>query len=216
MSSRRGEVVALATGAELRRTGAGETAVVCVNGGQAAEVAGTWSASLEWLVRRLARRFPALVFAEVRYRVKSWRRLDECIDDARAAVQAVAAERTLLVGFSMGGAVAISAGDEPSVERVLGLAPWIPDRLSLQPLRGKRLDVIHGSLDRWLPGVPGVSPASSRRGFERARALGVAGSYDLIAGAVHGIAFRAHWGQPLPLPRAGAWERRVAAQLSDF
>ena len=216
MSSRPGEVVALATGAELRLTGAGETAVVCVNGGQAAEVAGTWSASLEWLVRRLARRFPALVFAEGRYRVKSWRRLDECIDDARAAVQAVAAERTLLVGFSMGGAVAISAGNEPSVERVLGLAPWIPDRLSLQPLRGKRLDVIHGSLDRWLPGVPGVSPASSRRGFERARALGVAGSYDLIAGGVHGIALRAHRGQPLPLPRARAWERRVAAQLSAF
>ena len=129
-------------------------------------------------------------------------------------MQAVGAERTLLLGFSMGGAVAISAADEPSVERVLGLAPWIPDRLSLEPLRGKRLDVLHGSLDRWLPGIPGVSPASSRRGFERARALGVAGSYELIPGALHGIALRAHWGRPMPLPRASAWERRVAAQLA--
>jgi pimeloyl-ACP methyl ester carboxylesterase len=208
--------VALRTGAELRLTGEGGTAVVCVNGGQAAEVEGTWSASLEWLVHRLAPRFRQFVFAEVRYRIKSWRRLDRCVDDARAAVAEVGAERTILLGFSMGGAVAISAADEPSVERVVGLAPWIPDRLSLAPLRGKRLDVLHGSLDRWLPGIPGVSPASSRRGFERARSLGVAGRYELIPGALHGIALRAHWGRPVPLPRAAAWERRIAAQLSAF
>jgi pimeloyl-ACP methyl ester carboxylesterase len=209
-----GRVVRLPTGAEMRLTGEGAAGVVCVNGGQAAEVEGTWSASLEWLVRRLAPKFPEFAFAEVRYRVKSWRHLDACVDDARAAVRAVGAERTLLLGFSMGGAVSISAADEPSVERVLGLAPWIPDRLSLEPLQGKRLDVLHGSLDRWLPGIPGVSPASSRHGFERARALGVAGRYELIPGALHGIALRAHWGGPVPLPRAGAWERRVAAQLA--
>jgi dienelactone hydrolase len=210
---RPGATIALPTGAELRLTGEGPTAVVCVNGGQAAEVAGTWSASLEWLVHRLAPRFRGrLAFAEVRYRVKSWRRLDSCIEDARAAVDAVGAERTVLLGFSMGGAVAISAAGAPSVERVLGLAPWIPDRLSLEPLRGKRLDVLHGALDRWLPGIPGVSPDSSRRGFERARALGVAGTYELIPGALHAIALRAR-GRPVPLPRAAAWERGVAAQL---
>jgi dienelactone hydrolase len=214
MANVAGEVARLPTGAELRLRGNGPTAVVCVNGGQAGEVEGTWSASLEWLVRRLAPRFRDLLFAEVRYRVKSWRRLDACVEDARAAVQAAGAERTLLLGFSMGGAVAISAADEPSVERVLGLAPWIPDRLPLEPLRGKRLDVLHGSLDRWLPGIPGVSPASSRRGFERARAFGVPGRYELIPGALHGIALRAHWGRPVPLPRAAAWERRVAAQLA--
>ena len=207
------EIARLPTGAELRLSGSGRTAVVCVNGGQAGEVEGTWSASLEWLVRRLAPRFRDLLFAEVRYRVKSWRRLEACVEDARAAVQAAGAQRTLLLGFSMGGAVAISAADEPSVERVLGLAPWIPDRLPLEPLRGRRLDVLHGSLDRWLPGIPGVSPASSRRGFERARAFGVAGRYELIPGALHGNALRAHWGRPVPLPRAAAWERRVAAQL---
>ena len=211
-----GEPVVLRTGAELRLTGAGTTAVVCVNGGQANEVEGTWSASLEWLVGRLAPRFPELVFGEVRYRVKSWRRLDSCIADTRAAVAEVGAARTVLLGFSMGGAVAISAANEPSVERVLGLAPWIPDRLSLEPLRGKRLDVLHGSLDRWFPGIPGVSPDSSRHGFERARALGVAGRYELIPGALHGIALRAHWGRPVPLPRAAAWERGVAAQLETL
>src|SRR6476619_2398190 len=149
--------VRLATGAELRVTGSvGERAVVCVNGGQQREVEGTWSASVEWLVRQLTPRLPELAFAEVRYRVKSWRRLESCVEDARAAIRAAGAHRTLLLGFSMGGAVAISAADEPSVEQVLGLAPWIPDRLAPDPLRGRRLDVLHGSLDSWLPGIPGV------------------------------------------------------------
>ena len=50
-------------------------------------------------------------------------------------------------------------GRPPRVVGVLGLAPWLPDELDLAPLRGRRLDVLHGALDRWLPGIPGVSPA---------------------------------------------------------
>jgi pimeloyl-ACP methyl ester carboxylesterase len=208
----------LRSGAELRVTGPrhAAAAVVCVNGGQAGEVEGTWSASLEWLARRLAPRFPSLAFGEVRYRIKSWKRLEWCVEDALAAIDALGARRTLLLGFSMGGAVAVRAADAPSVATVLGLAPWLPDRLSLEPLRGRRLRVLHGSLDRWLPGVPGVSPSSSRRGFERARALGVDGDYTLIAGAVHGVALRAHWGRAVPLPRAGTWARLVADELALY
>src|SRR5439155_22295655 len=211
-------VTELPTGAELRLTGppGAVAAVVCVNGGQGREVEGTWSASLEWLVRRLASRHPQLRFGEVKYRIKSWKRLEWCVDDARAAIDAAAARRTLLLAFSMGGAVAVRAAGDPSVETVLGLAPWLPDRLSLEPLRGRRLRVLHGALDRRLPGVPGVSPASSRRGFERALALGVEGDYTLIPGAVHGIALRAHWGRPVPLPRADAWAQLVSDELARF
>jgi dienelactone hydrolase len=210
-------VASLPSGAELRVRGPEVgAAVICVNGGQRAAVEGTWSASLEWLVDRLAPHFPELRFAEVRYRIKSWQRLDSCIEDAREAIDAVGSSRTLLLGFSMGGAVAVRAADEPSVATVLGLAPWLPDRLPLESLHGRRFRIVHGALDRWLPGIPGVSPANSRRGFERARALGVAGDYTLIPGAVHGIAIRAHWGRPLPLPRAGAWARLVADELSRF
>ena len=193
---------------------AGGPAVVCVNGGQAAAVEGTWSASLEWLVGRVAPQFPQLRFAEVKYRIKSWNRFDSCLEDAREAIERVDAERTLLLGFSMGGAVAISVADDPRVEGVLGLAPWIPDRLSVEPLRGRRLDVLHGSLDRAFPGIPGVSPTNSRTGFERAQALGVPGTYTLIRGALHAIALRA--GRPVPLPRAHAWERHVAVHLDAF
>jgi pimeloyl-ACP methyl ester carboxylesterase len=208
----------LRTGAELRVTGPFDApaAVVCVNGGQGGEVEGTWSASLEWLVTHLAPHFRDLAFAEVRYRIKSWKRLDWCVADARAAIDSVGAKRTLLLGFSMGGAVAVQAADAPSVETVVGLAPWLPDRISLDRLRGRRLAVLHGSFDRWLPGIPGVSPESSRRGFERARALGVEGDYTVIAGALHGVAVRAHRGRPFPLPRAREWARLVASELAGF
>ena len=206
----------LPSGAELRVTSpGGERTVVCVNGGQANEVAGTWSATLEYLVRELAPRFPDVSFAEVRYRVKSWKQLDMCIEDCREAIAASSGPVRLL-GFSMGGAVAIASAADHRVEGVVGLAPWIPDRLGVGTLAGKRLDVLHGSLDRYLPGIPGVSPTSSRRGFDRARALGVEGSYELIPGALHGIALRAHWGRPVPLPRAGRWAQRVAAQLETL
>jgi len=208
----------LRSGAELRITGPANAglAVVCVNGGQGTEVEGSWSATLEWLVHRLAPGFPLLTFGEVRYRIKSWKRLDWCIDDARAAVEEMGAPRTLLLGFSMGGAVSVGSAGHPTVETVLGLAPWLPERLSLEPLRGRRLRVLHGSLDRWLPGIPGVSPAGSRRGFERAQALGVAGEYTMIPGAVHGVAVRSPWGAAVPLPRAGAWSRLVADELRRF
>jgi pimeloyl-ACP methyl ester carboxylesterase len=217
MSTMARELVRLSTGAEARLTNRGaDRAVVCVNGGQRAEVAGTWSATIEWLVRRLAPRFPGLGFVEVRYRTKSWNQFERCAEDARAAVREAGGARTLLLGFSMGGAVAIAVADEPSVERVVGLAPWIPDRLALETLGGKPLDVLHGSLDRYLPGIPGVSPVNSRRGFDRARALGSSGSYTAIGLGVHGVAVRVPGAGLVALPRAGAWLRLVAAELGRF
>jgi pimeloyl-ACP methyl ester carboxylesterase len=208
----------LSTGAEMRTHGPrdAQAAVVCVNGGQAAAVPGTWSASLEYLVERLAPRFPRLAFAEVRYRIKSWNRLDWCVEDARAAITAVGAERTLLLAFSMGGAVSVRAADERSVETVLGLAPWLPDQLSVEPLHGKRLRVLHGSLDRALPGIPGVAPSLSRRSFDRALDAGATGDYTLIRGGLHGVAVRARNDRPLPLPRARAWTTLVADELARF
>src|SRR6266550_2990480 len=109
-------VANLSSGAEMRVRGPeGGDAVICVNGGRRRQVVGTWSASLEWLADRLAPRFPELRFAEVRYRIKSWQRLDWCIEDAREAIDAVGSARTLMLGFSMGGAVSAVAADEPSV-----------------------------------------------------------------------------------------------------
>lgn len=205
----------LATGAELRTSGTGTAAaVVCMNGGQGRLVEGNWGATVEWLVRRLSPRMPELTFGEVRYRVRSWRRLDWCVEDAEAAIHELGAERTLLVGFSMGGAVAVSAAATESVTAVVGLAPWIPDRLDLSPLVGRELVVLHGSLDRWFPGVPGVPAKLSRRGFDRARALGVAGRYVLIPRAVHGVALRSPVGGGLvALPKAARWAELLEGEL---
>ena len=210
----------LESGGEARWTNrAGPRAVVCMNGGTAAEHPGTWSASLEWLVGRLARRRPELGFLEVRYRVKSWRRLELCIEDAGAAIAAAresGVEEVALVGFSMGGAVAVHVASDPAVRAVIALAPWLYPELDLSPLDGRRFAVVHGSLDRGLPGVPGVRPELSLRGYERARALGVDAVRTVIPGALHPIALRAPWGEPVPMPRAGRWEELVDAELERF
>ena len=105
------------------------------------------------------RRFAPLL--EVRYRIKSWRRLPLCIEDARAAIEvarAAGAEEIALVGFSMGGAVTVHVADDPAVSTVIALAPWLYPELDVSPLDGRRFAVLHGSLDRGLPGVPGVRP----------------------------------------------------------
>ncbi len=207
----------LSTGAEMRVSGSGRLGtVVCLGGGRAQEAEGTWGASIEWLVQRLSPRLPELAFAEVRYRVRSWRRLDSCIEDAQAAISEAAGERTLLLGFSMGGAVAIASAGDPSVEEVIGLAPWIPDPLDLRPIAGKALTVLHGSLDRWLPGIPSVSPRSSRQGFERALETGASGTYTLIPGALHGVALRRRNGGLVALPRAKRWAELVESELRRF
>ncbi len=213
-------VVALPTGADARlRNEGGPRAVVLVNGGTGKPVPGTWSGTSELLAEELAPRHPAIVFAEVRYRVKSWNELPSCMADARSALELVGSEgagTALLVGFSMGGAVSIGVAGHHAVTGVVGLAPWIPGPLDLRGLLGKRLDVFHGAWDRWLPGVPGVSPVSSRQGFERARALGVAGTYTILDRAMHGAAVRGRSGTLVRLPRWKAWVDCVDGALARF
>lgn len=210
----------LTTGAEARWTGVpGRRAVVCVDGGTAAEVPGTWSASVEWLVRRLAGGHPSLAFLELRYRVKSWRQLDLCVEDGRAAVavaREAGADEVALLGFSMGGAVAVHVAADPAVSTVIALAPWLYPELDVSPLDGRRFAVLHGSLDRSLPGIPGVRPELSLHGFERARARGVDADRTVIDGAIHPIALRAPWGAAVPMPRAGRWAELVGLELERF
>ena len=210
-------VLPLASGAEARVRNEGAPLwAILVNGGTAKRVPGTWSATSELLAEELASRFPQICFAEVRYRLKTWKELDSCIADAAAALdlaQEEGAREALLVGFSMGGAVSIGVSGHDAAAGVLGLAPWIPHQLSLDGLRGKRLDVVHGAWDRYLPGVPGVSPKSSRTGFDRAQALGIDGTYTVIPGGLHGCAVRSGRGRLVKLPRWRRWVDQVGAEL---
>ena len=208
--------IPLAHGAEARaRNSDAPLAAVLVNGGTAGRVPGTWSATSEWLAERLAKRFPAISFVEVRYRTKSWNELGSCMEDAADALDATG-RPSILVGFSMGGAVAIGVADHQRVEAVLGLAPWIPTQLDLRPLRGKRFDVVHGAWDRWLPLVPGVSAKHSRSGFERALAAGAHGAYTLVPRGLHGVALRSGGGSLVTLPRGKAWLGPVSDAFERF
>lgn len=202
--------ISLATGAHMRITRPGSgTVVMCVNGGGASPRAGNWSPTIEWLVDRLAPRYPDAAFAEVRYRVRSWKMLPSCIADGAAALAAVPdADRVVMLGFSMGGAVSIACAADDRVSDLIALAPWIPEELALSQLAGDRVTILHGSIDGVIPGIPGVRPAHSLRGADRLRAAGAQVQYRRIPGAVHGVAIRRN-GRLLPLPRAGTWLRDV-------
>jgi dienelactone hydrolase len=209
--------VLLASGAEMRRRGLEEgPAVLCLNGGVARALPGDWSASIDWLVRRLAPDRPGLAFYEVRYRIRSWKRLEMCIEDARAALDVIAREgvrRVALLGYSMGGAVSLAVADDPAVTDFVGLAPWLPGELGVEGLAGRRVAVIQGSVD----GRPfGVSPRQSRRAVEQMRARGIEASYTLIRGGLHALAVPGPGDALLPLPRAAEWARRVGAELDRF
>lgn len=191
--------------------------MLCLNGGVKRPLAGDWSTSVDWLVRRLAPDLPGLAFHEVRYRLRSWTRLEMCIEDARAALAALdeeaAGRRVCLLGYSMGGAVSMAVAAHPSVTAFVGLAPWLPGEMGVEGMRGRRATVIHGSID----GRPfGVSPRQSRRGVERMRALGVEADYQLIRGALHALAVPRPGGGFIALPRAGEWQRLTGAALRDF
>lgn len=192
----------------VTRPGSG-TVVMCVNGGGARARPGNWSPTIEWLVDRLAPRYPDAAFAEVRYRVRSWKMLPSCIADGAAALAAVPdADRVVMLGFSMGGAVSIACAADDRVSDLIALAPWIPEELALSQLAGDRVTILHGGIDGVIPGVPGVRPAHSLRGADRLRAAGAHVQYRRIPGAVHGVAIRRN-GRLLPLPRAGTWLRDV-------
>ena len=111
----------------------------------------------------------------MRYRIKSWRQLELCVEDGAAAIDAAresGAEELALLGFSMGGAVAVRNAAAAGVELVAGVNPWLPPQLELETLRGRRLAIAHGALDAPLPLIPGVKPSISLAAAERARRSG--------------------------------------------
>lgn len=206
----------VATGAQIRIRGPQDGRVVLtINGGTNHDAPGTWSASTEYLVSKLATRFPHVGFVETKYRIRSWRRHEMCIADGRAALDDVAAHgasEIVIVGFSLGGAVSTQIADHPLVSTVIGLAPWLPEALPMGRMRGRTFHVLHGSKDPF-PGTPGVSATSSRAGFDRIVTAGATGTYTIIAGGVHAIALRAPWGRLLPMPRARRWVSEAARLL---
>jgi pimeloyl-ACP methyl ester carboxylesterase len=54
----------------------------------------------------------------------------------------------VLVGHSMGGRAALRCAGAEGVAGVVGLAPWVPADEPFEQLSGRRVLVVHGSLDR--------------------------------------------------------------------
>lgn len=207
--------MALASGGTLRLSKPleelhGMPIVLGLGGSVARPSAPRWSASIAWLLTRLGREIPGFAYAELRYHNRSWRAIAECVRDAREALEILPAESAVVpIGFSMGGGIAIAIAGDPRVHTVIGLAPWAPEQIPLEQLRGKRVSLIHGSRDRYLPFLPGVPPEHSRRLMARAADAGASTSLTLIEGAIHAIAVSTPFGL-VPLPHARAWSAAVA------
>ena len=149
----------------------------------------------------------------MRYRIKSWRRLDGCVEDGGAAIEAArasGAEKVALLAFSMGGAVAV----ETRPLRTSLVAGVNPAAAGLElTLVGRRLAIVHGALDA-LPGIPGVRPSLSQAAYDRARALGVDASRVMVPGALHAVALRRNGGLLAPGGQVRRAHRRRAGALA--
>jgi len=129
----------------------------------------------------------------VRHAVAGWNDNSDPdpVQDARKTISAVRLAfgdlPIVLTGHSMGGRTAVRAADDPSVVGVVGLAPWLPDQESVQPLAGKHLRVAHARLD-W------ISPVSEMQPFLN-RAKSVTASYQVhdLGHDIHSMVFGSRW-----------------------
>lgn len=120
----------------------------------------------------------------LRNRYRGWNGRDMSpVQDARWALSQIAREHpgvpVYVLGHSMGGLTALCVADDPQVEAVVALAPWLNHETPVEPLAGRRVLIVHGTDDRW------TSPANSLA-YAR-RADGIAGSIDYVSlkGAGH-------------------------------
>jgi predicted esterase len=126
----------------------------------------------------------------LRYEIRGWNGEQMApVADARWALDEIRRRHgdvpVALVGHSMGGRTAMRVADDASVVAIVGLAPWLPDGEPVDSLAGRRVLVVHGTLDRV------TSPTASRRFAERAREAGATVDYVAMRGEMHAMLLRA-------------------------
>jgi len=92
----------------------------------------------------------------LRYQVRGWNAgaaaQPSPVPDARWALDQVRAQLgplpVVLLGHSMGARTAVAVADDPSVNGVVALAPWLPADEPVRPLAGKHLAAAHGRTDK--------------------------------------------------------------------
>lgn len=90
----------------------------------------------------------------LRNRVRGWNGEERSpIQDARWALERITSEHPglpiYLVGHSMGGSVALAVADDPQVDAVVSLAPWLEKDSPTDVVAGRCMLIVHGSKDRW-------------------------------------------------------------------
>lgn len=132
----------------------------------------------------LAGRKHGLAVWILRNSVRGWNGEDMTpLKDARWALASIRAENpgvpVYLLGHSMGGLTAICAADEPNVEAVVALAPWLDDGTPAAAVAGRKVLIVHGDGDRW------TSPSASLRFARRAAPEAAELRYVSLRGAGH-------------------------------
>ena len=120
----------------------------------------------------------------LRNSVRGWNGQDmSALHDARWALQKINAQHpgipVYLVGHSMGGLTAVCAADNPQVEAVVALAPWLGPETPAGRVAGRRVLIVHGTGDRM------TSPAQSLNFARRAAGAAASMQYVSLQGAGH-------------------------------
>jgi alpha-beta hydrolase superfamily lysophospholipase len=120
----------------------------------------------------------------LRNSVRGWNGEDMTpLKDARWALARIHAAHPgvpiYLLGHSMGGLTAVCAADEPGVDAVVSLAPWLDEGTPATSVAGRRVLIVHGNEDRW------TSPEASLQFAQRAAAGAAEFRYVSLRGAGH-------------------------------
>lgn len=120
----------------------------------------------------------------LRNRFRGWNGPDMSpVQDARWALAQISLEHpgvpVFLLGHSMGGLTALCVADDPQVEAVVALAPWLDRSTPVEPVAGRRVLIVHGSEDRW------TSPKNSLAYARRAEGVAESIDYVSLKGAGH-------------------------------
>lgn len=120
----------------------------------------------------------------LRNRVRGWNGEEMSpLKDARWALTKIREQHpgvpVYLLGHSMGGLTAICAADDPQVDAVVALAPWLDNATPATPLAGRKVLIVHGDQDRW------TSPTASLRFARRAAPAAEVLQYVSLRGTGH-------------------------------
>ena len=120
----------------------------------------------------------------LRNRYRGWNGPDMSpVQDARWALSRISREHpgvpVYLLGHSMGGLTALCVADDPQVEAVVALAPWLTGHTPVEPVAGRRVLIVHGNEDRW------TSPRNSLAYARRAESVAASIDYVSLTGAGH-------------------------------